>query len=139
MARRVITLMGEDLVTVTEDGQASEAITPGYMVMGFGTIAKQTIDALKAPMRVALEREEMGNDIDVDYAIGDTVKVGHFPPGSRFYGWLVSGETIAAGDLLEATGAGNFEALAGAEPLTMAVEAVTSVAPGDTRIRLEVI
>lgn len=137
MARRTIALMGSPITT--EDGAATEAITPGYLVEGFTSIAKSTIDALKAPVRVALERDEMGKDIDTDYAIGDTVKVGHFHAGQRFQGWLVSGETIAAGDLLEATGAGNFEALAGAEPLVMAVEAVTSVAPGDTRIRVEVL
>ena len=137
MARRTIALMGKPIIT--EEGEASEVITPGYLVEGQTAIAKSTIDALKAPIRVAMERDELGSDIDTDYAVGDTVKVGAFHAGQRFQGFIVSGQAITADDLLEAAGDGTFESLAGAEPLVRAVETVTASDPGDTRIRLEVL
>ncbi len=136
--RRVIALLGGKPV-ITEEGQASEAITPGYLVEGQTSIAKQSTGATKVPVRVALERDELGNDIDTDYAVGDTVKVGAFHAGQRYFGFVASGETIAADDLMESNGDGTVVALAGAEPIVRAVEAVTSTDPGDTRIRLEVI
>lgn len=154
MARRVITLLGDPIVT--EEGVATEAITPGYLVKGQGSISKSDVDGLVAPMRIALERDELGRGIDSsagaasqdanivtqqspDYAIGDTVKVGAFGGGMRFYGFIASGQNITADDLLEAAGDGTFEALAGIHPLVRAVESVNATDPGDTRIRLEVI
>lgn len=141
MLKRTIALLGSPIVT--EEGEAAAAITPGYLVEGQTAIAVCTVDALKTPIRVALERDELGDDIDVAYAIGDTVKVGAFHAGQRFLGYIASGQTITADDLLESSGsggtAGTFEALGGAEPLVRAVESVSAVAPGDTAIRLEVI
>jgi hypothetical protein len=133
---------------ITEEGVAGEVITPGYLVEGQATVNKSTIDGLKAPIRVALERDELGKGIDdtrgsetADYAVGDTVKVGHFHMGQRFLGFIASGQDITADDLLEAAGDGTFEALAGAEPLVRAVESVdaTGYEESDVRIRLEVI
>ncbi len=154
MARRVITLLGNPIVT--EEGVAGEVIRPGYLVMGQATILKSTVDALKAPIRVALERDELGRGIDgsagsasldtnivaqqsPDYAVGDTVKVGAFGAGMRFYGFIVSGQNITADDLLEGAGDGTFETLAGAEPLVRAVESVdaSGFVEADVRIRLE--
>ena len=154
MARRVITLLGNPIVT--EEGVAGEIITPGYLVMGQATIVKSTVDALKAPMRIALERDELARGLDgtagaasldtniqagesPDYAVGDTVKVGAFGAGMRFYGFIASGQNITADGLLEGAGDGTFEDLAGAEPLVRAVESVNATNPGDTSIRLEVI
>ncbi len=155
MARRAIALLGTPIYT--EEGQATEVITPGYLVEGQTSIALSTIDGLKAPIRIAMERDEMGRGIgavgassldtnavaslSADYAIGDTVKVGAFHAGQRFLGFIVSGQDITADDLLEAAGDGTFEILAGAEPLVRAVETVdaSGVVEADVPIRLEVI
>lgn len=145
MAHRVITLLGEPIVT--EPGKATEAIKPGMLVKGEASVSLQTIDGLKAPMRIALERDEAGRGIDTtygsessDYAVDDIVKVGHFGHGMRFLGWVASGANLAADALVESSGNGKFEALAGAEPLARVVEAVdNSAGPGDARIVLEVI
>lgn len=154
MARRKVMLLGNPIIT--EDGAAGEAIAPGYLVEGQATILKCTIDGLKAPMRVALERSEFGRGVDdtpgssssdgniqtgttAAYASGETVKVGALTAGMRFYGFIASGQDITADDLLESSGDGTFEALAGAEPLVRAVETIEATDPGDTRIRLEVI
>jgi len=84
MAKRTIKLLGETIQN--EDDKAAEAITPGMLVTynGSGNWIKHNV-AIGAgvPFRVALEREEMGKDIDVAYAINDTVKVGVFPTGAR--------------------------------------------------------
>lgn len=149
---RVITLLGNPIVT--EDGEASEAIKPGHLVKGQGTVAKQTTATTKVPVRVALERDELGKGIDstpgssldtnnsvaaqsADYASGDTVKVGAFAGGDRFLGWVASGVNVAADALMESAGDGTVRALTGAEPIVRALEAVNATA--DTRIRLEVI
>lgn len=145
MARRVITLMGAPIVT--EDLEALEAITPGYLVeQPAAGVSKQTITDLAAPATVALERDELGKGIDgsvgsetADYAIGDTVKVGHFAPGMRFYGFVASGQTLLQDALLDSAGDGTLQAMAGLRPMARALEAVTSSDPGDTRIRVEVI
>ncbi len=151
---RVITLKGDPVIS--EEGQATEVITPGYLVAGQTSIAKSVVDGLVAPIRIALERDELGRGIDAsagasldtneqaqlvaDYASGENVKVGHFKSGERFLGFIASGQNITADDFLETSAtAGTFEALAGIHPLVRAVESVNATDPGDTRIRLEVI
>ena len=152
--RRGIALLGTPIYT--EDGEATEVINPGYLVEGQTAISLSTIDGLKAPIRVALERDELGRGVDgsvgensldtnavagetAAYAVGETVKVGAFHAGQRFLGFIVSGQDITEDDLLEAAGDGTFEILAGAEPLVRAVESVNNVNPDDAAIRLEVI
>lgn len=149
---RVITLKG--VPVISEEGQATEVITPGYVIAGSTSIAKSAVDGLVIPIRVALERDELGRGIDAsagasldtneqaqlvaDYAIGENVKVGHFKSGDRFLGFIASGQTITDDDFLEAAGDGTFESLAGIHPLVRALETVSATDPGDTRIRLEV-
>jgi hypothetical protein len=137
MARTAIALLGTPMIT--EEGEATEAITPGYIVEGQGSISISDDDGTKIPMRVALERDELGDGIDDAYAIGDTVKVGHFHAGQRFYGFIASGQNITASDLLEAAGDGTLEGVASGVPVARAVESVNATNPGDTRIRVEVI
>ena len=152
---RVITLKGDPVIS--EEGQATEVISPGYVVAGQTSIAKSTVDGLVAPMRIALERDELGRGIDAsagasldtneqaqlvaDYASGENVKVGHFKSGERFLGFIASGQDITADDFLEVTGDGTFETLAGIHPLVRAVESVdaSGFVTADVHIRLEVI
>lgn len=137
MARTVIALLGKPVIT--EDGLASEAITPGYLVMGQATIGKQTGTGWESA-RVALERDELGNDIDTDYASGDTVKVGAFHAGQRFYGFIASGQNISEDAMLESAGDGTLAA-GTTNPMVRAVEAVdaSGYVVSDVRIRVEVI
>ena len=151
MAPRTIALLGQEFLIITEDGEASEAITPGYLVEGHtGTnVAKQT-GTTKQPVRVALERDEMGRGIDdslgvnsagsADYAVGETVKVGHFAPGMRFYGFIASGENVSEDELMDSAGDGTLAATATpSDAMVRCCEAVNATDPGDTRIRVEVV
>jgi hypothetical protein len=133
MARTVITLKGDPFIS--EEGQCTEAITPGHLVAGVTSITKHA--TANGPGRTyALERDELGKEISVAYASGDTVKVGSFTPGSRVYAFVASGQTITAGSYLGSAGDGTLKAWASGPYLARALEAVTATAL--TRIRVEV-
>ena len=134
MARNVIQLLGTPLYN--EDGAASEAITPGHLVEGVTSIAKQSTGGGPATRTFALARPELGQDIDDDYASGDTVKVGSCAPGDRIYAWVASGVDVAADEFLEPAGDGTLRAYNAGTRIARALEAVTATA--DTRIRIEV-
>lgn len=136
MARVVISLKGVPFIN--EEGVADEAITPGHLVDGVTTIGKHA--TANGPGRAyALEREEMGKEITVAYASGDTVKVGAFSPGMRVYAFLPSGANIAADAWLGNNGDGTLKAWASGPYLARALEAVNnSAGPGEARIRVEV-
>ena len=134
MARNVIALLGEPVYN--EDGAASEAITPGHLVEGVTSIAKQNSAGGPATRTWALERDELGKDIDDDYASGDYVKVGSFAPGDRVYTWVASGVDVAADEFMEPAGDGTLRAYSAGTRIARALEAVTATA--DTRIRVEV-
>ncbi len=141
MARRVIALLGQPPV-INEEEKAAEAIIPGHLVDydGAGDLVKHATAGDPAGSTFALEREEVGRDIDTAYAVGDIVKVGAFHVGQRVYAFTPSGQVLAKGDLLESDGAGRLIALASGEvAIARMVEAVSAVVPGDTRIRVEVI
>lgn len=134
MARRVIRLMGHP--QVTEEGAADEAITPGHLVDGVTVIGRHAV-ANGPGCTFALERDEIGQDIDQAYASGDTVKLGHFAGGTRVYTFLASGESVAADAWLGSNGDGTLKAWASGPYTGRALEAVNA-ASGDTRIRVEV-
>lgn len=138
MARRNIALMGKPYVT--EEGVASEAITPGHLVKGVTSIAKVSTAALAHPRNFALEREELGSDIDTAYASGDVVKVGAFHQGSRVLALIASGQNITADAKLEAAADGTLRVFASGVVLARALESVNNAAgPGVARLRVEVI
>lgn len=133
---------------INEDGVASEAIQPGHLVKGIGTIAKQTGTG-DVPVAVALERDELGTGIDntyqgegtgsAYYASGDTVKVAEFAPGDECLVYLASGQTIAADGYLISNGAGLVTpgTTAGAV-LGRAIDAVSAGVAAATLIRMRV-
>jgi hypothetical protein len=133
-AKRIIKLLGEP--TQNEDGVAGEAITPGMLVSGVTTIVKHASAAGITPVAIALEREEMGQDIDTDYAINDVVKVGVFPPGTRFLGWIASGQNLAIGAICESAGDGTFRVRSSGHTLAKCLEATGAVVE-NTRVRFE--
>lgn len=137
--KHVIWLLSRGDRMVNEDGAAGEAITPGMLVKGETTILKQTATtAVPVPARFALEREEMGKDIDTDYAIGDSVKVGTAHQGDRINALIASGQNITADGYLESAGNGTLKAFSAGTAIARALEtsgAVTTL----TRLRVEIL
>lgn len=133
MARKVIALMG--VPYINEDGVAAEAITPGHLVSGVTSISLN--DGDPCTRTFALERDELGDNIDEPYAVSDVVKVGSFTPGQRVYAWLASGQNVSAGAFLEPATNGLLTAYSSGVRIARALEAVNASA-GDARIRVEV-
>lgn len=136
---RVIKLLGEPIQN--EDNKAAEAITPGHLVTlnGSGDVIKHATAGGNTQRNFALEREEAGRTIDTAYAIGDTVKVGAFGPGTRVNALIGSGQNIAKGGKLESAGNGTLRAFAAGEIVGFAVRAVNNTAgPGTARISVEI-
>lgn len=137
MARRVIALLGKPIIN--EDGVASAAITPGHLVEGVTSVAKFSTAGGPAPRTFALERDELGDDIDVDYAADDNVKVGSFAPGMRVNALIASGENISEDQWLEPSDDGTLRAQSAGTRIARALEAVdNSAGPSEARIRVEV-
>jgi len=142
MARNKIVLMGDPIVT--EEEIAIEAITPGHVVMHNGStgLIKNTGNAANVAFQLALERDELGKEIDVAYAINDVVKVATFAPGMRAYPFIPSGQNVAKGAYLTTDNAGRLTtaSVAAGIRVARALEAVNnSAGPGDARIRVEVV
>jgi hypothetical protein len=134
--RRVIALLGHPLIT--EEGKAIEAITPGMLLQGVTLLKKNTVASAHVPGAFAMERDEMGDGIDVPYASGDTVKVGHFWSGQRVYALLASGTTIAEDGTLESA-AGGYVKPGTSTPIGRAIEAVNNTTGGSPRVRMEIL
>lgn len=149
MAKKTIKLLGEPIQN--EDDKAAEAITPGMLVTydASGNVIKHATAAGNAAARFALEREEMGKDIDVAYAINDTVKLGTFYPGARVNALVATAApAIIKGDFLESAGNGTVrKAVVNATPsngqikgvIAIALEALTNVSGSNQRLRIEII
>lgn len=134
MARKVIALLG--VPYVNEDGVAGETgIKPGHLVSGVTSILLN--DGDPCTRTFALERDELGDDIDEPYGLSDVVKVGSFWPGQRVYAWLASGQNVAAGAFLEPQTNGLLTAYSSGVRIARSLEAVNA-STGDARIRVEV-
>ena len=142
MARRTIVLKGGP-PQIDEQESALEAITPGPVVVSSTRcpgVKKNTDDAANVAAAFALEREELGRDIDVAYAIGDKVKVGTFHPGQRVNAFLASGQNVAKGAYLtgNTTGLLSAASVSASVRLARALESVNSTNDA-TRIRVEIV
>lgn len=130
---------------VNEEGTASEAIKPGYLVKGVSTIAKQTATTGSCPKAVALERDELGTGIDntlqgsgtgsAYYASGDRVKVAVFASGDEATGYVASGQDIQEDELLESAGDGTFKS-GTTKPIARAMETIGAVT-AETALRVQ--
>ena len=141
--KRVITLLGNP--HINEDGVATAAIKPGYLVDGVLSVAAHASAGAACPRTFALERSELGSGIDntyqgfagsSDYAIGDTVKIGSFKQGERVLAWIASGQNITINGRLESAGNGTLRAYASGVILCRALESVNATAL--TNIRVEI-
>lgn len=102
---RVIVLRG----TPTIDEQnvcGATAITPGMLIDISSGAWVPHGDAAVGAVVFALERDELGDDIDDAYAEDDRVKAGYFHVGERVNALVASGEVIAEGAQVEAAGGG---------------------------------
>lgn len=138
MAKKVIKLLGEPIQD--EDNKAAEAITPGMLIMAnaSGDWVKNTTTGRVIP-RFALEREEMGKGIDDAYAIGDTVKAGVFPPGTRVNALIASGQDIDVDEMIEAAGDGTVRATAtAANAIGKSLDDTGGAITVLTRLRLQI-
>lgn len=138
MAKRVIKLLGEPIQN--EDDVAAAAITPGMLVTydSAGDLIPHGSAGGFTTTAFALSREEMGDDIDTAYAIGDTVKVGVFGRGTRVNALIPSGQNISKGDYLESNGDGMLKVFAAGTRLARALEDSGAVTV-TTRLRVEVV
>jgi len=138
MNQRVIKLLGEP--TQNEDHAASEAITPGHLIERLSTneVRKHATAAGNTARMFALEREEMGQGVEVDYAIGDKVKAGTFPPGTRVAAYLASGQNVNIGDKLESAGNGTLRILAAGVALATSCEDTGALTVA-TRVAVEIL
>jgi len=106
-ASKVVVLQGYPILN--EHGVAAAAIKPGMLVQGVATLTPHSAASGRAARTFALERDEMGDGIATDYAIGDVVKVGSFSPGDVVNAIVASGAVIANGSLLESNGDGTLK------------------------------
>jgi hypothetical protein len=140
MAKRVICLlsrMGGPFQT--EDQSAASAITPGMLIApnGSNLWAAHATAGGNTVKAVALERDEMGKDIDQPYAAGDAVKAWFVAPGERVNALIATGQNIAINAIMESAGNGTLRVLAAGTPLFKALEAVDNSASGvNARIKV---
>ncbi len=141
MAKRTVKLLGEPIQN--EDDKAAAAITPGMMVNWNGSgdlVPHATAAATGRPAATfALEREEMANDIDAVYAIGDTVKVGFFPPGTRVNAIIATGVNASKGSLLESAGNGTLRVATTGAAVARSLEALNNSSGSNARLRVEIL
>ena len=138
MAKLTVVLLGNELVTQNEDNKAAEAITPGHLIDydSNGDWVKHASAGGMSVGRFALEREELGTDMNTDYDIADTVKAGLCPRGVRVNAIIASGQNISKGDFLESAGNGTLRVYAAGVRLAQALEDVNANA-GAARLRVE--
>ena len=138
LPRNVIVLMGTP--NQWEQGAAGEAgILPGMAVQGELTIMKHATAGGASPRKFALERQEMGQGINVAYSVNDRVKVGSFAKGDRVYTFIPVAANIPIDGPLTSNGDGTFKT-AGAtdEVWGKALEAVNNTSGAIARIRMEI-
>lgn len=132
-------------MTEVNDIAASEAISPGHLVLRFnnaGVVRYKKHDGAGVNAVRAVAREHsMGNKSIADaYAANDLVEVGEGGPGSSWLMIIASGQNIAAGALLESAGNGTLRVLGSGVALFSALENKNNAAgPGDAYIRVEAV
>lgn len=123
---------------------ASEAITPGHLVLLFnngGIIRyKKHSDAdVDCVPAVACEQSLLNKGVSDAYAAGDLVEVKIGAPGAKFWMFIASGQNIVAGQKLQSAGDGTLKAYATAGAARFAALENKPNVTTLTRIRVEVI
>ena len=136
--------LGGGTCTIVNDRAASEAITPGHLVLLFnsgGVIRYKKHDSANAEAvrAVALEASMLNRGVDDDYAEDDLIEVGIGSNGASFWMFLASGESASAGDPLDSHGDGTLEVGGTVDQLFAALENVDNTDGDNSRIRVEVV
>ena len=126
-----------------EEMPAAAAITPGMLLAmdGDGKAAVHASAKGVAERMFAFEDVLQGKTIADAYSTDNPVQCGIVNPGAEVYAWVKGGETVLVGGLLEADGAGRFQAVTNGVPLAVALEAFDGGdSAGDhTRIKVRVL
>lgn len=149
--RNSIVLRGD---YVQKEGKASVAVRPGMLVefdgnsvgttLGVRPCTKAGVGLGATRKAFALENDLVGQGIDDNYDISDTVRYGVFQRGAEVQALLATGNNVAIGDALASNGAGNLKKAAttvGAddeEIVCYAMEALNNSSGSDARLRVEV-
>jgi hypothetical protein len=125
------------------DLSAGGTITPGMLIERFTTGGKNQVRAStlagKQNSKYAVEASMLNHGITDNYNAGDLVEAVVAGPGTAIYALIASGQNIAFGQRLQDAGDGTLVAISSGVAIAEALEAVNAVAPGNTRIRIEVL
>ena len=111
MAFKTITVKGNAHVIRKEGIVVTADITPGMLVARTSTgIVRHATAANNAARAFAVENEVVGDGIDDDYIVADTILFGVFPPGAEIYAFAAG--TILLGEFVESNGAGAVRVVA---------------------------
>lgn len=98
---------------VREEFTASEAITPGHLVEfgGSNEIQKHsTAGGEIGAVKIAVENDVVGDDVDTDYVSGEQTQVDAPHGGAVYMLRLANGENVTRGTALESAGDGTVQA-----------------------------
>ncbi len=142
MAANTITLKGYAQVIRKEGIVITAAITPGMLIERQATgVARHANAFNNAAKAFAVENEVVGDGIDDDYAVADTILFGVFPPGAEVYAFC-SG-AIAIGEFVESDGAGGVQTVAARaatnQDQSASIVGVALAANVSTRCHIEVL
>jgi hypothetical protein len=137
--KRKIVLRAHAEPAYNEDRATVEVILPGHLleIVTATTCQKNKAAGADIARAFAIERSEIGRDIDQPYAIDDQVHEFVGQQGDRVLALIPSGQVIAAGDYLSADNDGHL-VLASGTRLARSLEDLNAV-KADTRIRVELI
>lgn len=122
----------------TEGRVAAEEIKPGMLITPLLSGGKKKWErAGDDPVDciVALEPPITGG-VDTPYAVDDLVLAGVMHNGSKFAGYVRSGETFSDQALLQSDGDGGFEVLSDGVAIARAEEGTGGTLSADTLIRM---
>lgn len=110
---KTIILRGDP--NIIDEFKAAAAITPGDLVektSTAGVVQKHGTAAKNAARLFAIERDELGKDIDDNYATNDQVKIAAVAPGDEVMVRIANlAPAIVQGDFLESAGDGTLRKL----------------------------
>ncbi len=138
MATNVIAI--DPVYRVDEQDTASEAITPGHLIeIDTGQWRKHATAGDPIARVFALERDELGKEISVAYAINDEVKAGYFHQGQRVNALIASGQNLLQAAPLESAGNGTLRALASGTHIATSAESSGGTVLVETRHKIIVV
>jgi hypothetical protein len=137
--KRKVVLKSHGNPTYNEERAATEAILPGHLleIVTATTVRRNRDAGVDVARAFAVERSEIGRDIDVPYDIDDQVHEFVAQQGDHVLALIPSGQVIVAGDYLQADGDGHL-VLASGTRIARSMEDVSAV-KADTRLVVEII